>query len=232
MVKFSTFSSCFGEHVILVSRCFVKWQKKPKIKRNIPYPSTCARSFHLWTQTCLMETNSMLATFDRFCDRGVILYFTRKLPLVSWIKQWLNSFIMPNCVEDMYVVPRGFYNVVFRSSEHCTALMAKVPIFFDRRFVNVMQWVPVLDYKDLVKYTVQFGWPLIVATHSFGIYYKDWCLKLVKFWLQLLLIRWTNVDFACYGIQVVNFQGGWVLIHLDLVDFVLSFNGKLLQDIV
>ena len=60
----------------------------------------------------VMETNSMLATFDRFCDRGVILYFTRKLPLVLWIKQWLNSFIMPNCVEDMYVVPRGFYNVV------------------------------------------------------------------------------------------------------------------------
>ena len=43
----------------------------------------------------VMETNSMLATFDRFYDRGVILYFTSKLPLVSWIKQWLNSFIMP-----------------------------------------------------------------------------------------------------------------------------------------
>ena len=30
--------------MILVSRCFVKWQKKnSKIKRNIPYPSTCER---------------------------------------------------------------------------------------------------------------------------------------------------------------------------------------------
>ena len=34
----------------------------------------------------VMETKSMLATFDRFCDPGVILYFTSKLPLVSWIK--------------------------------------------------------------------------------------------------------------------------------------------------
>ena len=41
----------------------------------------------------VMETKSMLATFDKFYDRGVILYFTSKLPLVSWIKQWLNSFM-------------------------------------------------------------------------------------------------------------------------------------------
>ena len=38
----------------------------------------------------VMETKSMLATFDKFYDRGVILYFTSKLPLVLWIKQWFN----------------------------------------------------------------------------------------------------------------------------------------------
>ena len=54
MVKFSAFSSSFWEHVILVSRCFVKWPKKPQMKRNIPYPSICARSFHFWTRTCYM----------------------------------------------------------------------------------------------------------------------------------------------------------------------------------
>ena len=37
----------------------------------------------------------MLATFDSLYDRGVILYITRKLPLVSWIKQWFNSFRDP-----------------------------------------------------------------------------------------------------------------------------------------
>ena len=58
---------------------------------------------------------------------------------------------MPNCVEDVYVGPRGFYDVVFRSSEHHTTLMAKVPIFFDRRLVHVMEWVLTVDYKDLLK---------------------------------------------------------------------------------
>ena len=78
----------------------------------------------------VMETKSMLATFDRFYDHDIILYFTNKLPLVSWIKQRLNSFIMPNCVEGVYVGPKGFYALVFRSLKHCFALMAKVPNIF------------------------------------------------------------------------------------------------------
>ena len=61
----------------------------------------------------VMETKSMLVAFDRFYDCGVILYFISKLPLVSWIKQWLNSFIMYNCGDDVYLGPRGFYDVVF-----------------------------------------------------------------------------------------------------------------------
>ena len=78
----------------------------------------------------VIVTKSMLTTFDKFYDRGVILYFTIKLPLVSWIKLWLNSFVMHNCVEDVYVGRIGFYDVVFLSSEYCTAFKAKVPIFF------------------------------------------------------------------------------------------------------
>ena len=43
MVKISAFSSSFRELVILVSRCFLKWPKSPKIRQNIPYPSTRER---------------------------------------------------------------------------------------------------------------------------------------------------------------------------------------------
>ena len=56
----------------------------------------------------MIETKSMLATLDKSYDRGVILYFTFKLPLVSSIKLWFNSFITPNCVEHVYASPRGF----------------------------------------------------------------------------------------------------------------------------
>ena len=72
---------------------------------------------------------------------------------------------MPNCVE-VYVGPRGFYDVVFGSSKYRTTVMAKVPIFFDRRLVHVMEWVPVVDYKDLLKQQCPF-WVIIDCSNSF-----------------------------------------------------------------
>ena len=42
-------------------------------------------------------------SLDAFHDRAVILFFTGKLPFVSWIKQQLNSMIGPNCVEHVHV---------------------------------------------------------------------------------------------------------------------------------
>ena len=73
---------------------------------------------------------------------------------------------MPNCVEDVYVGPRGFYDVVFRLSKHRMALMAKVPIFFYRRLVHVMEWVPVVDYKDLLKQQCPI-WVTVDCSNSF-----------------------------------------------------------------
>ena len=153
-----------GDDYDIDSRCdFVKALLSDFMEKNEKDAKDCVEEDVV---EVVMETNSMLATFDRFYDRGVILYFTSKLPLVSWIKQWLNSFIMPNCVEDVYVGPRGFYDVVFRSSEHRTTLMAKVPIFFDRRLVHVMEWVPVVDYKDLLKQQCPI-WVTVDCSNSF-----------------------------------------------------------------
>ena len=153
-----------GDDYDIDSRCdFVKALLSDFMENNEKDAKDCVEEDVV---EVVMETKSMLATFDKFYDRGVILYFTSKLPLVSWIKQWLNSFIMPNCVEDVYVGPRGFYDVVFRSSEHRTTLMAKVPIFFDRRLVHVMEWVPAVDYKDLLKQQCPI-WVTVDCNNSF-----------------------------------------------------------------
>ncbi len=113
-----------------------------------------------------IDTKSVLQSFDVFYDRAVILFFTGKLPLVSWIKQWLNTMLVPNCVEQVHVGPRGFFDVVFRSSEHRTALLAKVPLFFDRRLVHVMQWAPMVDYDVLLKQQCPV-WVSVDCNHSF-----------------------------------------------------------------
>ena len=57
MVKFSL---SFREHVILVSRCFVKWPKSPKIRRNIPYPFTCEHK-HVkdWDNTTILNPHTI-----------------------------------------------------------------------------------------------------------------------------------------------------------------------------
>ena len=68
-------------------------------------------------------------SFDVFYDRAVILFFIRKLPYINWIKQWLNTIVSPNCVENIYAEPQGFYDVVFCSPEHRSALLAKVLVF-------------------------------------------------------------------------------------------------------
>ena len=65
-----------------------------------------------------MDTKSVLQSLCAFYDQAIILFFTCKFPFVSWIKQWLNSMIGPNCVENVHVGPKGFYDIVFRSSKH------------------------------------------------------------------------------------------------------------------
>ena len=77
-----------------------------------------------------VDAKAVLQSFDVFYDRAVILFFTGKLPYINWIKQWLNTIVSPNCVENIYAGPQGFYDVVFRSPEHRSALLAKVSVFF------------------------------------------------------------------------------------------------------
>ena len=47
--------------------------------------------------------------------------------------------------------PRGFYDVVFWSPEHRVALLAKVPVFLEKKLVHIMEWSPIVDYDTLLK---------------------------------------------------------------------------------
>ena len=67
---------------------------------------------------------------------------------------------------NLYVGLRGFYDVVFRSPEHRSALLAKVPVFFDKRLVHVMQWSPVVDYHALLKQECPV-WVIVDCKHAF-----------------------------------------------------------------
>ena len=123
-----------------------------------------------------VDAKAVFQSFDVLYDRAAILFITRKLTYVNWIKLWLNTIVSPNCVENIYAGPRGFYDVVFRSPEHRSALLAKVPMFFDKRLVQVMHWFLIVDYHALLKQeclvwvTVDckhvFLWPLLLEVFS------------------------------------------------------------------
>ena len=49
-----------------------------------------------------LDAKAVLHSFDVFYDRAVILFFIGKLPYINWIKQWLNTIVSPNCVENIY----------------------------------------------------------------------------------------------------------------------------------
>ena len=57
----------------------------------------------------------------------------------------MNPIVSLNCIENIYVGPRGFYDVVFHSPEDRNTLLVKVPMFFDKQLVHVMQWSPGLS---------------------------------------------------------------------------------------
>ena len=80
---------------------------------------------------------------------------------INLIKQWLNIIISPNRVENTYAGPRGFYDVVFRSLEHQSGLLAKVLVFFDKRLVD-----PFVDHHALLKQESPI-WVMVDCKHVF-----------------------------------------------------------------
>ena len=121
-----------------------------------------------------VDTKEYLRSFSDFYDKGVIMFFTGRIPYLSWIKQWLRNVMNIDCVEDVYAGPRGFYEVVLRSQEYRDQLLNRLPIFYGRSLVHVVPWRPLVEYQDILKQECPVWvevecnqstmWPLLCST--------------------------------------------------------------------
>ena len=66
---------------------------------------------------------------------------------ISFINMRIRSLReCPNQDEEV-----GAKHIAFHSSEHRSALLDKLSMFFDKWLVHVMQWFPIVDYHTLLK---------------------------------------------------------------------------------
>jgi hypothetical protein len=89
--------------------------------------------------------------FSMFHDRGIICFFTRKIPLVDWVHQWLNAMMGRNSVEDMDKGPRSFFEVIFQTEEQRNRLLACLPLFFNNKLVYIVPWQPLATFEEILK---------------------------------------------------------------------------------
>ena len=78
------------------------------------------RKWLIYWRGCVVEveTKNLMQSFLMFCDRAMISFFTRKIPMLPWIKEWLFALLQENCVKDEYVNPHGFIEVLLNSQMH------------------------------------------------------------------------------------------------------------------
>ena len=113
----------------------------------------------------------ILKAFSMFHDRGIICFFTGKIPLVDWVRQWLNGMVGRNTVEDVYKGPRGFFEVIFRTEEQRDRLLSRIPVFFNNKLVYIVPWRPLAEFEEILKQECpiwveveckfSFFWPII-----------------------------------------------------------------------
>ena len=56
-----------------------------------------------------------------------------------------------DCVEDVYLGPCGFCEVVLLSQELKDQLLDKLSIFCGRSFMHVVPWRPLAEFQDILK---------------------------------------------------------------------------------
>ena len=118
-----------------------------------------------------MPRREILKAFSMFHERGIICFFTGKIPLVHWVAQWLNAMVGRNSVEDVYKGPRGFFEVVFRTEEQRDRLLSRVPVFYNSNLVYIVPWRPLAEFQEILKQECpiwveveckfSFLWPII-----------------------------------------------------------------------
>ena len=79
-----------------------------------------------------IDKKEFLGSFANFIDRGVILFFTGKIPFLWRVKQWLRGILQADYVQDVYVGPHGLYNVVLVPWENKEKLLKKLLDFMKK----------------------------------------------------------------------------------------------------
>ena len=118
-----------------------------------------------------MPRREILKAFSMFHERGIICFFTGKIPLVHWVAQWLNAMVGGNNVEHVYKGPRGFFEVVFRTEEQRDRLLSREPVFYNSNLVYIVPWRPLAEFQEILKQECpiwveveckfSFLWPII-----------------------------------------------------------------------
>ena len=118
-----------------------------------------------------LPRKDILKAFSMFHDRGIICFFTGKIPLVDWVRQWLNVMVGRNTVEDVYKGPRGFFEVIFCTEEQRDRLLSRIPVFFNNKLVYIVPWRPLAEFEEILKQECpiwveveckfSFLWPII-----------------------------------------------------------------------
>ena len=118
-----------------------------------------------------LPRKDILKAFSMFHDRGIICFFTGKIPIIDWVRQWLNAMVGRNSVEDVYKGPRGFFEVIFRTEEQRDRLLSRLPVFFNNNLVYIVPWRPLAEFEEILKQECpiwveveckfSFLWPII-----------------------------------------------------------------------
>ena len=61
-------------------------------------------------------------------------------------------------VEDMYVDPFGFSEVLLKSQEHWQDLLKILPIVYESNVVHIVPWKPLVSFKKSLNKNVVHEW--------------------------------------------------------------------------
>ncbi len=94
-----------------------------------------------------VDTKEYLRSFSDFYDKGVIMFFTGRIPYLSWIKQWLPNVMNTDCVlrtsmQDREVFMKLFYvlkSIVINCLIDCLFSMGEVwsMLFLGDHLLNI-----------------------------------------------------------------------------------------------
>ena len=93
-----------------------------------------------------LPRRDILKVFSMFHDQGIICFFTGKILLVEWVRQWLNVMVGRNTVEDVYKGPIGFFQVIFHTEDQRDRLLSRILVFFNNKLVCIVPWRPLAEF--------------------------------------------------------------------------------------